>query len=138
MVKRPPKKTRDLQQRRGVALTELAVCLPILLLLAVAVVEACAMIYLKQSVSIAAYEGARMATIPGKTQKDVAAQCQGFLSGRNVRSSKVDVSPNPDSALPGTLIRVSVSAPCSANSPLVGRFFVNRTVAGTCEMVKEL
>jgi len=47
--------------RRAVAASELAVCLPILVLLVLAMIESCTMIFLKQSLTVSAYEGIRKA-----------------------------------------------------------------------------
>ena len=51
-------------RRRGVAASELAVCLPVIVLLVLAMIEACTMIFLKQSLTVAAYEGVRTAIEP--------------------------------------------------------------------------
>ena len=70
------------ESHRGTALAEIAVCLPIIVLLAFASIEACTMIYLKQSLTIAAYEGGRTAVTPGATSADgrytiELVECQG-------------------------------------------------------------
>ena len=41
--------------RRGVAAAELAVCLPIVVLMVIATIEACSALFLKQSLTVAAY-----------------------------------------------------------------------------------
>ncbi len=55
--------------RDGVAATELAVCMPVIVLVVLATIESCAMIFLQQSLSIAAYEGARVALAPGRRRR---------------------------------------------------------------------
>ena len=50
-------------------------CLPIIVLLVIGTIEACSMVFLKQSLAIAAYEGARTAIIPGATKAQVEAAC---------------------------------------------------------------
>ena len=42
---------------------ELAVCLPVVVLLVIATIEACSAMFLKQSLTVAAYEGVRTALI---------------------------------------------------------------------------
>ncbi len=55
---KPPSRTRLQQRRRrGVAATEFAVCLPIIVLLVLGTIEACSLIFLKQTLAIA--EGAQ-------------------------------------------------------------------------------
>ncbi len=49
-------KTRK-RQRSGSVVVEVAVCLPLIVLLVFASVEACTMIYLKQSLTVSACEG---------------------------------------------------------------------------------
>ena len=51
------------ESRSGVAAAEFAVCLPVIVLLVLAMIESCTMVFLKQSVSIAAYEGVRTALL---------------------------------------------------------------------------
>ncbi len=124
--------------RAGIAAVELAVCLPILLLLTVASIEACSMIHLKQSLTIAAYEGARVALIPGSATENVAEQCRLILIGRGIQGATAAVTPDVANAMPGTFVRVTVTAPCAANSPIAGRFFTSRTLTGRVEMMKEM
>jgi hypothetical protein len=125
-------------ERRGAAIPELAVCIPLLILLTVAAIEACAMIYLKQSATIAAYEGARVALIAGASRTNVIAQCNLILSERRVNGATVTVSPDPAVAPVNTFIAVTVTAPCAPNSPIAGSFFARRSVVGHVEMMKEL
>ena len=53
------------KDRLGVAVIELAICLPILVLILVATIEACVMLQLKQNLIVTAYEGARIGILPG-------------------------------------------------------------------------
>ncbi len=52
-------------------MVELAVSLPMLVGLAMATIETCRFLYIKQSVKIAAYECARLAIVPGAVEEDV-------------------------------------------------------------------
>ncbi len=133
-----PWNRRRNSRRRGAAVAELAVCLPLLVLLAVASIEACAMIYLKQSLTIAAYEGARVALIPGSADVNVAEQCRRILEARRVHDASVAISPSVAGSAPGTFIAVTVQAPCRENSPIAGSFFPGRVLVGHVEMMKEL
>lgn len=124
--------------RRAAAIVEFAVCLPVLMLLTVAAIETCSMIYVRQSLTIAAYEGARVALIPGSETVNVQEQCRLILDGRGVRNATTTVTPDVVSSAPGTFIRVSVTAPCSSNSPIAGKFFAGRSLTGSVEMMKEM
>jgi len=123
--------------RRGVAVSELAVCLPILFLITFAAIETCSAIYLKQSMTLAAYEGARVALIPAASDNNVVAQSDQILTDRNVQGGNVSVSPNVRGASPGTFIRVEVSAPCTGNLALPSFFYRGHTMSATVEMMKE-
>ena len=126
------------RRRRGVAATEFAVCLPIIVLLVIGTIEACSMIFLKQSLAIAAYEGARTAIIPGATKAQVEAACQQILTDRKVTGGTVTIKPtNIDALNPGEFVDVTVSAPCSSNSVVPIRFYRGRTLSSTASMMIE-
>jgi Flp pilus assembly protein TadG len=125
--------------RHGTAATELAVCLPIVVLLVVATIEACSLIFLKQSLSVAAYEGVRTAIRPGATASDVESTCQQILSDRHVAGANITVNPsNIATIAPGQFVNVTVSAPCTGNSVVPLEFYRGRTLAATASMMIEL
>lgn len=126
------------RRRRAVAATELAVCLPVIVLLVLGTIEACSMIFLKQTLSIAAYEGARTAIIPGKTKADVTAACMQVLAERKVTGGTVTVKPSDIPALnPGDYVDVTVSAPCNVNSVVPNKFYRGRTLSAKASMMIE-
>ena len=126
------------RKRRGVAATEFAVCLPIIVLLVIGTIEACSMIFLKQSLAISAYEGARTAIIPGATKTQVEAACQQILTDREVKSGTVTIKPTDIAALnPGDFVDVTVSAPCNSNSVVPNTFYRGRTLTSTASMMIE-
>ena len=59
--------TRKPNQRDGVATTECAIAIPIILLFTLVTIDICTIIYLKESVTIAAYEGSRVGIQRGGT-----------------------------------------------------------------------
>lgn len=96
------------------------------------------MIYLKQSLTIAAYEGGRTAIIPGATSAEVEADCQQVLTDRDVQSATIDITPsNITPVKAGNYIVVEVSAPCNANSLFASWFYSGRTLTGRAEVMKE-
>jgi hypothetical protein len=124
--------------RRGVAATELAVCLPVIVLLVLGTIECCTMIFLKQSLTVAAYEGVRMGIRPNASAADVQTTCDGILKDRRVQGGAVEVTPNNiSSAEIGEFIDVTVSAPASRNSIIPGSFFRGKTLSATASMMKE-
>jgi Flp pilus assembly protein TadG len=124
--------------RRGVAATELAVCLPVIVLLVIGTVEACSMVFLKQSLSVAAYEGVRTAVEAKATTAQVEAACQQVLTDRKVKGGVVTITPkNFETLNQGEFVDVTVSAPCSSNTIVPIRFFRGRTLSATASMMVE-
>jgi Flp pilus assembly protein TadG len=124
--------------RAGVAAAEFAVCLPVIVLIVLATIEACTMIFLKQSLSIAAYEGARAALVQSASTADVQRVAQQVLTERRVNDGTVAVTPaNLSSIQPGEYLTVTVSAPASGNNTVPLRFYRGRTLTGSATMMKE-
>ena len=136
-----PLRTHRTQQndRRGVAATEFAVCLPVLLLLVLGMIETCSMIFVKQSLAIAAYEGAHVGIKAGATAGEIRATCEGILRDRRVQGATVTVTPNDLAAVPvGEFLEVRVTAPSDRNSVLPVRFFRGRTLDASAVVMKEI
>ncbi len=112
--------------------------MPLLVLIVLATMEACAMIFLQQSLSVAAYEGARVGITPSASSSDVSAQCQQILGDREIRGASVSVTPsNIPGAAAGTWIEVKASAPFGENSLASGWLFGGRKLTATVQMIKE-
>lgn len=123
------------RSRAGAAIIELAVCLPVLVVVTLATIEACAMIYLKQTLTIAAFEGARLGVIPGSQSLNVEAQSQLVLTDHGVASYLITMEPSDPSTLtPGNYFRVTVSAECSPNSLIGGWFYAGKTFSESVEL----
>lgn len=121
----------------GVAVVELAVCLPVLVLLAFASIEATSMIYLKQSLKITAYEGVRISMVTGATNGQVTQQCELILTNRRINGGSVSISPDVETASAGTPISVTVSAPCRSNGFFTSLFYSNSRFEESAHMMKE-
>lgn len=125
-------------KRRGAAAVELAVMLPVFLIILFGTIETCTMIFLQQSLEIAAYEGARVAIVPETKDSDIIDSANALLLARKVKSASIAVSPTDFQNAPyGSFIRVSVSAPCSSNAMLPLAFYGSKTLTATVEMMKE-
>jgi hypothetical protein len=123
---------------RGVAAAELAVCLPIVVLLVVATIEACSAIFLKQSLTVAAYEGVRTALEEGATATNVEDTCNRIFADRRIKGARVRVRPSDIAALePGEFVDVIVSAPAASNSVVPATFYRGRTLSSTASMMIE-
>lgn len=132
------RRRRPARGKRGVAAAELAVCLPVVVLLVIATIEACSAIFLKQSLTVAAYEGVRTAISDGTTPGNVQAACNQILADRKVKGATVTITP-PDiaSLQPGQFVDVTVSAPCDANSLVPTSFYRGRSLSATASMMIE-
>jgi len=104
-----------------------------------ATIEACSMVFLKQTLSIAAYEGVRTAISTGATADDVEQVCDQVLLDRGVNGGTVSIVPNNVAGLTlGDLVDVTVSAPCDGNMVLPNMFYRDRTLSATASMMTEL
>jgi Flp pilus assembly protein TadG len=125
-------------RRRGVAATEFAVTLPIIMLMILAMIESCSMIFLKQSLTVASYEGIRTALIENAAGDDVRLTCQQVLDDRRIQGGTITIQPADfESLAPGEYVQVTVTAPADLNSVIPGNFFRGRTLTGTATMMKE-
>lgn len=124
--------------RRGVAAVEIAVCLPVLMLLVFGSIEASSFIFLKQSLNVAAYEAVRTSVRVNGNNPLGSDRATNLLRSRDVNDFAV-AFPNGDSgaAKRGDEVVVEVSAPTSTNSPLAGQFVPNRILTARVVMVKE-
>jgi Flp pilus assembly protein TadG len=125
-------------QRKGAALVEFAVCIPVILILVLGSMEATSAIFVRQALTTSAYEGIREAIRLG-AQTDIAlGRADSVLTARQIRSSQVRFEPADISTAPrGSLIAIEVSAPYAANSPFFGNVIRDRTTTVRTVMVKE-
>lgn len=126
------------RQRLGIAAVELAVSLPLLTLFTFASIELCSAIYLRQTLTIATHEGARVACHRQGSSSDASAAAQRVLDERRVVEGRIELTPSNLSRIaPGTLIKVSVAAPASSNSLLRFGLFGDNWLEADCSMLKE-
>ena len=134
----PPTPGHLCSPRRGAAVAELAICLPLLVMLVLASIEACSMMFLNHSLTIASYEGVRVAINYDSTNADVHARCDEIIAERNVVGGGVVISRSNVMTVPkGTPISVTVSASCDANALLPPWFYGGQTMTASTTMVKE-
>lgn len=135
---RVARKIKHRASRKGVAAAELAVCLPVIVLIVLATIEACTMVFLKQSLSIAAYEGSRAALAQNASSTVVERVAQEVLTQRRVNGGTVTISPaNLSSIQPGQYLTVTVTAPAARNNAIPLRFYRGRALTGSATMMKE-
>jgi Flp pilus assembly protein TadG len=124
--------------RRGVAVVELAVCLPVLLILVVGAIEGSNFIFLKQAVTVAAYESAQVVTRANGKKATAEQRADQILAARSIDQSSMVFTPsNPEAVARGEKITVTVTAPVAANSIGLDWFFDDQIVSTSVSMVKD-
>lgn len=84
---RAPANAARRSKRRGTATAEVAICLPVLMTFTLATIDLCSIFFLKETVAIAAYEGARAGINRGGTNAEAIARVQEVLNDRNINYS---------------------------------------------------
>ncbi|QDT58345.1 TadE-like protein [Stieleria bergensis] len=126
--------------RKGVATVELAFCVPLLLVFTMATLDLCSLFFLKETITLAAYEGARAGVARGRTDEDVINRIYQVLDERNVSYDAGSValsSPGFTDAeqLQHVTVRVTLSTEGNLLVPW-GRF-TKDTLSADCTMRKE-
>jgi hypothetical protein len=112
--------------------------MPVIVLIVFAMMETCAMLFLQQSLSVAAYEGARVGLAPGARASDVTDQCRQILDDREVKRATIAVTPADNlGAAEGTWITVQATAPFAENSLAGGWLFSRQSLTANVQMMKE-
>ncbi|MCA9261215.1 MAG: pilus assembly protein [Planctomycetales bacterium] len=126
---------RSSQRRLGVAAAEFAVCMPLVVLIAIGSIEGANVVFLRQALTFAAYEAAQIATSIGGTQQDAKNRALEILDAYQVDDATVDISPTINAqTAPRTEVSVTVTAPANANSLGVDWFFRGQTLQKTVTM----
>jgi hypothetical protein len=114
------------------------ICLPLLVILVLASIEACSMIFLDNSLTITSYEGVRVGINFDSTNTKVLARCNQIIDQRSVQDATVSINPSDVANVPrGQPLSITVSAPCDSNIIIPPWFYGGRTLSVTTTMVKE-
>ena len=119
-----PLKTR----RSGLAAVEFALTLPLLMILVIGSIEASNAIFLRQAITIAAYETAQIASAFGGTEIEAKKRGNEILKSYQVENFTIAISPPVTAAtIPGSKIQVTITAPSNSNSIGPAWFFKDST-----------
>ena len=107
------------RRRNGGAAVEAAFCFPLIIILMMGTLEVCLGIYLKESITICAFEGARVGVRRRGTAEEVLDTVQAALADRQVTVPEGAITITPPSF--GALsaldpIRIEIVAPTAGNS----------------------
>jgi len=130
--------------RRGIEVVELAIIMPLLLLLTFGTLEICEGIFLRQKLELAAHEGVRVAIRKNATIEDVEVAVQRNLDARGIVyrniSSAVEITPDPTLAPTLTPVTVRVTIVTNPNlrmSLSLYEYLVGKSINGEVSMLKE-
>ncbi|WP_238383195.1 TadE/TadG family type IV pilus assembly protein [Rubripirellula obstinata] len=131
-------KRRSRRNRSGTAVTELAVCLPVLVLITLATIESCTMLHLQQRLKTTAFEAARVGIVPGAKPVNVEYQCELLLDNHGVQGYSVTMDPaNPSTLDQGDYFTVTVSASCGPNSLVGGWIYADKILSKSVSLSAE-
>lgn len=124
--------------RNGTASVEIAILLPLLVLITFSSLELSNMVFQKQSLSIASYEGAKIATNPGITDLQARTRVQEILTARGLSNTSISITPALTGLTPrGTMVTVALTSDDTAASVLSVRMFAPRTLRNQTTMVRQ-
>ena len=117
---------RRRKSRSAIATVELAICLPVLVLVVFGSIQATNLIFLQHAATAAAYEGILELAKSNSTNASVEARIQQVLDAREVSNATISILPagtNIAETPPGTLLTIQVAADVNSNLSVSG-FFV--------------
>ena len=115
-----PQRSAGPIRRRGAALIEFVMVVPFFLLIIGATVELCSIMFLKESLTVAAYEGGRLAVRRTGTMQNTEDKIVEILAQRGVvmevESNPISITPDPATANVLDPITIRITAPLSGNT----------------------
>ena len=127
-----------LKNREGIAATECALVMPIIFAFTLFTIEMCTIMFLKEAVTIAAYEGARVGVQRGGTDALAEFRVEEFLDERGITYGNAVIIEDPgfDDAVELEHVRTTVTVPAAGNLPF-GWFFGGTEISASVTMRKE-
>jgi Flp pilus assembly protein TadG len=119
-------------RRSGAATVELALTLPVMFTILMGMIDINMMIFHRQALTLAAYEGGRVASNRWTTNSDITTRGLQILDSRRITSASRSVTVSmPSSPTTGDSITVTVSAPFS------GMMLQNFSVSAVAKVVRQ-
>jgi Flp pilus assembly protein TadG len=125
------------RRRRAAAVVEMAVVTPLLLTLLFGIIEYGWLFMIKQTMTNAAREGCRVATLQGSTDGQITGTITSYLTGTGLAGA--DYTVTLTHATPGNPTETVVVTVPYRNVSLLGGFFgsTDWSLGSTCSMRKE-
>lgn len=129
--------TKSARRRRSGAVTvEFALVAPLAFLVTFAGVELARVNMVRNAVTIAALEGARTGSLPGKSASDAQTSANAALGCVGVRSATVTVTPSTITNTTAS-VTVQVTVPLDQNLWVYPQFFRSRSLTASCTLARE-
>lgn len=129
-------------RRSGAALSELALVLPLLMLIVFGGIETADMVFLKESLKSVSYEGGRAVAKYNSTNAQVLERITALIDARQLVGATVELTLPADAddvseTQRGQTITVTISAPAERNTVGPLRMYRGRTISASTTMVRE-
>ena len=138
------RRRRRTELRSGAAVVEAAICFPMIVIIMLGTLEICSGYYVKESLSVAAFEGIRTGTRRRATAEDVRERLNEVLADRQIiipasdPNASIVITPSDFTGLDAlSPITVTVTAPTAGNSIFIFDSMVNRYITASVTMVRE-
>lgn len=122
--------------RHGTTVVEVAIVLPLILMLFFAAIDFSRANSIRNTAENAAYEGARRAIVPGATKQSALDEANVILGILSINSATVSVSPETiTNSTPQ--VTVTVTVPLGSNLYAASPFLTSTTISRTCTLTRE-
>jgi len=133
---------RSRSRRLGVAASEMAVCLPLFVLVVFGGIETADMVFLKESLKSASYEGGRAGAKWNSTNQEITNRISTLLDARHVEGATFEiVLPGNASDVSqlnrGEIFTITISAPSDNNTIGPLGLFAGQVLSASTLMVRE-
>jgi Flp pilus assembly protein TadG len=124
--------------RRGAAAVELAVCLPVIVLLVLGAIEGASLLFARQAMVECAYEAAVVAIRDNATNAQAIDAADSVIKSRRLTGLTLTFEPSNVNTTPrGTPVRVTASVPAGSHRLINSRFAGVTTIRAVAVMIKE-
>ena len=125
--------------RAGAAMVEMALVLPLFILIVVGIIEFGRAFMVQQMVTNASREGARHASLPNTTENEVGALVRDYLATGRIHRDVVTITVTPTNlqdATTGTQVSVRVDVPYSGVAWLPTPWFLGQTTLNSVTVMR--
>lgn len=124
------------QKSRGAVAVEFAIVAPVLFMILFAALEIGFANMMYHSTEAAAYEGARVAIVPGATAAEATRAAQSVLRSAGISSATIQITPG-DLSQDTDLVSVQISVNYRDNTTLPPFYITNQPFVKVCELNRE-